>query len=42
MMIKKPQGEDEEGGDEYGEPQGQGDAKGVGDHVNTIASHRFK
>ena len=37
-----PQGEDKEGRHEYGKSQGKGDPKGVGDHVNPIASHGFK
>ena len=40
--IYVPQGEDEEGGDEYGKSQGKGDAKGIRDHVDPITSHRFK
>ena len=40
--IYVPQGEDEEGGHEYGEAQGESDAKGVGEHVNTVSSNRLK
>ena len=37
-----PQGEDEKGGDKYGKSQGEGDAKGISDHVDPVSGHSFK